>query len=99
MKENNLPMCLALSTSSANKGRVLSLPKGSPRRFPPPWTVEGNAALSQGDPIGGERQETYIGAAPAGMLERRSLSAAGRAAGTLTQNIARSVGAPANDGN
>jgi hypothetical protein len=54
----------------------------SPRRFPPPWSVEGTAALSRVDLVGRERQEAAVGTTPAGMLEHRALAAAGYAAGT-----------------
>ena len=47
------------------------------------------------DPINRERQEADAFAAPAGMLERSPLAAAGRAARTLPQDIAGRVGAPA----
>jgi hypothetical protein len=44
MKESNLPLCSGLSTSSANKAQRVLSAKDTPRRFPPPWTVEDTGA-------------------------------------------------------
>jgi hypothetical protein len=46
-----------------------------------------------------ERQKADIITAPAGMLDRRTLSAARAAAGALPKPVARYIRAPADDGN
>src|SRR5271168_2217496 len=75
------------------------LPSRRLRRASSCWRLDCSAISFGFSSIGRERQEADVGAAPAGMLERRALAAAGRAAGALPQLVGRRASTPADHGN